>query len=181
MQYYIKFTPKNYFFKKTLAKYYNIWYDYVTQRDELCEDCRSVRLAFCRRCLNSERWENGRIFAFLLPWRWRQRRRTNSKACPQHAGKAETRECRMQNAECRIKNARIVFTLAMATILRRRIAWMENIKKLWEKRNEIVKPVIAWSVFGGTLAVAIALALIFWLWYFVFDRADLRVWFGNKN
>ena len=133
------------------------------QRDELCEDCRSVRLAFCRRCLNSERWENGRIFAFLLPWRWRQRRRTNSKACPQHAGKAETRECRMQNAECRIKNARIVFTLAMATILRRRIAWMENIKKLWEKRNEIVKPVIAWSVFGGTLAVAIALALIFWL------------------
>ena len=40
---------------------------------------------------------------------------------------------------------------------------MENIKKLWKKRNEIVKPVIAWSVFGGTLAVAIALALIFWL------------------
>lgn len=40
---------------------------------------------------------------------------------------------------------------------------MENIKKLWEKRNEIVKPVIAWSVFGGTLVVAIALALIFWL------------------
>ena len=40
---------------------------------------------------------------------------------------------------------------------------MENIKKLWEKRNEIVKPVIAWSVFGGTLAVAIVLALIFWL------------------
>ncbi len=40
---------------------------------------------------------------------------------------------------------------------------MENIKKLWEKRNEIVKPVIAWSVFGGTLAVAITLALIFWL------------------
>ena len=44
---------------------------------------------------------------------------------------------------------------------------MENIKnkvaQLWGKRNEIVKPVIAWSVFGGTLVVAIALALIFWL------------------
>ena len=44
---------------------------------------------------------------------------------------------------------------------------MENIKskvvELWGKRNDVVKPVIAWSVFGGTLAVAIALALIFWL------------------
>ena len=44
---------------------------------------------------------------------------------------------------------------------------MENIKtkvvELWGKRNEIVKPVIAWSVFGGVLAVAVALALIFWL------------------
>ena len=44
---------------------------------------------------------------------------------------------------------------------------MENIKtkvvELWGKRNEIVKPVIAWSVFGGVLVVAIALALIFWL------------------
>ena len=44
---------------------------------------------------------------------------------------------------------------------------MENIKtkvvELWGKRNEIVKPVIAWSVFGGVLAVAIILALIFWL------------------
>ena len=44
---------------------------------------------------------------------------------------------------------------------------MENIKtkvvELWGKRNETVKPVIAWSVFGGVLVVAIALALIFWL------------------
>ena len=44
---------------------------------------------------------------------------------------------------------------------------MENIKtkvvELWGKRNEIVKPVIAWSVFGGVLAVAVALALVFWL------------------
>ena len=44
---------------------------------------------------------------------------------------------------------------------------MENIKtkvvELWGKRNEIVKPVIAWSVFGGTLVVATTLALIFWL------------------
>ncbi len=44
---------------------------------------------------------------------------------------------------------------------------MENIKskvvEIWGKRNDIVKPVIAWSVFGGVLAVATALALIFWL------------------
>ena len=44
---------------------------------------------------------------------------------------------------------------------------MENIKakvlKIWNKRNEAVKPVVAWSVFGGVLVVAIALALIFWL------------------
>ena len=44
---------------------------------------------------------------------------------------------------------------------------MENIKnkvvELWGKRNEIIKPVIAWSVYGGVLAVAIILALIFWL------------------
>ena len=31
-------------------------------------------------------------------------------------------ESRMQNQECRIKNAQTVFILAMATILRRRIA-----------------------------------------------------------
>lgn len=44
---------------------------------------------------------------------------------------------------------------------------MENIKakvaELWNKRNENVKPVIGWSVFGGVLAVAVVLALIFWL------------------
>ena len=44
---------------------------------------------------------------------------------------------------------------------------MENIKtkvvELWSKRNEIIKPVIAWSVYGGVLAVAVILALIFWL------------------
>ena len=44
---------------------------------------------------------------------------------------------------------------------------MENNKnkaaELWAKLNETVKPVIAWSAFGGTLVVAIALALIFWL------------------
>ena len=40
---------------------------------------------------------------------------------------------------------------------------MEKIKELWSKRNEIIKPVIAWSVYGGVLVVAIALALIFWL------------------
>ena len=44
---------------------------------------------------------------------------------------------------------------------------MENIKakvlEIWGKRNDTVKPVIAWSVFGGVIAVATALALIFWL------------------
>ena len=51
---------------------------------------------------------------------------------------------------------------------------MENIKakmlelkakvlEIWGKRNENVKPVIAWSVYGGVLAVAVILALIFWL------------------
>ncbi len=40
---------------------------------------------------------------------------------------------------------------------------MEKIKELWGKRNEIIKPVIAWSVYGGVLAVAVILALIFWL------------------
>lgn len=43
---------------------------------------------------------------------------------------------------------------------------MENNKNkadIWAKLNETVKPVIAWSAFGGTLVVAIALALIFWL------------------
>ena len=44
---------------------------------------------------------------------------------------------------------------------------MENIKakvlESWGKRNDIVKPVSAWSVFGGVLAVSIAVALICWL------------------
>ena len=44
---------------------------------------------------------------------------------------------------------------------------MENIKakvlEIWGKRNDLVKPIIGWSVFGGVLAVAIILALIFWL------------------
>ena len=44
---------------------------------------------------------------------------------------------------------------------------MENKKskgqEFWKKCNETVKPVIAWSVFGGVLAVAVALALIIWL------------------
>ena len=44
---------------------------------------------------------------------------------------------------------------------------MENIKskiqKIWKQRNDTVKPVVAWSVFGGVLVVAVALALIFWL------------------
>lgn len=29
--------------------------------------------------------------------------------------------------------------------------------------NATVNPIIAWSAYGGTLALAIALALIFWL------------------
>ena len=43
---------------------------------------------------------------------------------------------------------------------------MENNKNkadIVAKLNETVKPVIAWSAVGGTLVVAIALALIFWL------------------
>jgi len=44
---------------------------------------------------------------------------------------------------------------------------MEKLKakivNIWKKRNDNVKPVVAWSVFGGVLVVAIALALIFWL------------------
>ena len=38
-----------------------------------------------------------------------------------------------------------------------------KVLEIWGKRNDIVKPVIAWSVFGGVLVVATALALIFWL------------------
>ena len=43
---------------------------------------------------------------------------------------------------------------------------MENNKNkadIVAKLNETVKPVISWSAVGGTLVVAIALALIFWL------------------
>lgn len=44
---------------------------------------------------------------------------------------------------------------------------MENFKakvaELWKKSNETMKPVVAWSIYGGVLVVAIALALIFWL------------------
>ena len=44
---------------------------------------------------------------------------------------------------------------------------MENketkVLEIWGKRNNLVKPVIGWSVSGGALAVAIVLALIFWL------------------
>lgn len=37
-------------------------------------------------------------------------------------------------------------------------AWIKEIP--WTKP---IKPVIAWSVIGGTLAIAVALMLIFWL------------------
>ena len=38
-----------------------------------------------------------------------------------------------------------------------------KVLEIWGKRNDLVKPVIGWSVSGGVLAVAIVLALIFWL------------------
>ena len=38
-----------------------------------------------------------------------------------------------------------------------------KVLEIWGKRNDLVKPVIGWSVSGGVLAVAIGLALIFWL------------------
>ena len=48
---------------------------------------------------------------------------------------------------------------------------MANIKtkvlEIWGKRNDLVKPVIGWSVFGGVLAVSIVLALIFWLLFLI--------------
>lgn len=37
---------------------------------------------------------------------------------------------------------------------------MQKIKKNY---NNPVKPVIAWSAFGGAVALAVILALIFWL------------------
>ena len=38
-----------------------------------------------------------------------------------------------------------------------------KIQELWEKRNDEVNPALAWGIYGGTLAIAIILALIFWL------------------
>lgn len=36
-------------------------------------------------------------------------------------------------------------------------------KKLWDRRYEPVKPIVAWSVIGGVVVLAVVLALIFWL------------------
>lgn len=36
-------------------------------------------------------------------------------------------------------------------------------KNCWDKRNDSVNSVVGWCVYGGVLAVAIALALIIWL------------------
>ena len=38
-----------------------------------------------------------------------------------------------------------------------------KVLEIWGKRNDLVKPVIGLSVSGGVLAVAVVLALIFWL------------------
>ncbi len=38
-----------------------------------------------------------------------------------------------------------------------------GITSLWGKRNNAVSGVVGWCVYGGALAVAIALALIIWL------------------
>lgn len=44
---------------------------------------------------------------------------------------------------------------------------MENDKiksvEVESKGSKNVKPVVAWSIYGGVLAVAVILALIFWL------------------
>lgn len=44
---------------------------------------------------------------------------------------------------------------------------MENNKNkssdIWTKLNSTVNPVVAWGIFGGALAIATVLALIFWL------------------
>lgn len=37
---------------------------------------------------------------------------------------------------------------------------VEKIKNLWAKRDEVVNPVVAWAVFGGTLAFAVLLGLL---------------------
>ena len=47
---------------------------------------------------------------------------------------------------------------AIADFFKKAWAWFKGIQ--W---NAPVKPVIAWSVIGGTLLVSVALALIFWL------------------
>lgn len=39
----------------------------------------------------------------------------------------------------------------------------ETVAEIWTKGQETVKPVIAWSVFGGVFALSVVLALIFWL------------------
>ena len=89
------------------------------QRDELCEDCRSVRPDFVGVVLTRNGGKMGEFSPFYC-------RGGNAKGDGQMAGVSTTcrqsQHKRIQNAECRIKNARIVFTLAMATILRRRIA-----------------------------------------------------------
>lgn len=36
-------------------------------------------------------------------------------------------------------------------------------KKCWSKRNDTVNSLVGWCVYGGVLAVSIALALIIWL------------------
>ena len=41
-------------------------------------------------------------------------------------------------------------------------AWTA-VRGLWVRRDENVSPIVAWSVYGGVLVLAIVLALIFWL------------------
>ena len=38
-----------------------------------------------------------------------------------------------------------------------------GIANAWKNRNNLVNSVAGWSVYGGVLAVSVALALIFWL------------------
>lgn len=40
---------------------------------------------------------------------------------------------------------------------------MADFKKICKKLNKTVDPVIAWSSFGGAVALSVILALIFWL------------------
>ena len=126
------------------------------QRDELCEDCRSVRPDFCRCCLNSERrgeWADYGLFYC---------RGGNAKGDKTNGGRVHNMQAKptQENSECRMRNlssvlfvltkcgclvhflachkreqavftdtenalcfaSRTQITLAMATILRRRIA-----------------------------------------------------------